>query len=67
MRERLIELLRQEQSRDSEVIADYLLSNGVIVPPCKVGDKVYVIYDDHVSSAIVLAFYIDRDGGMFDL
>lgn len=22
-------------------IADYLLANGVIVPPCKVGDKVY--------------------------
>ena len=24
-------------------IADYLLTNGVIVPPCKVGDKVYRI------------------------
>ena len=23
--------------------ADYLLENGVIVPPCKVGDKVYVV------------------------
>lgn len=23
--------------------ADYLIENGVIVPPCKVGDKVYVI------------------------
>ena len=23
--------------------ADYLLKNGVIVPPCKVGDKVYCI------------------------
>ena len=23
--------------------ADYLLANGVIVPPCKVGDKVYVV------------------------
>lgn len=24
-----------------ELIADYLLANGVIVPPCKVGDTVY--------------------------
>ena len=24
-------------------IADYLLANGVIVPPCKVGDAVYII------------------------
>ena len=26
-----------------EQIADYLLANGVIVPPVKVGDKVYVL------------------------
>ena len=25
------------------LIADHLLANGVIVPPCKVGDKVYFI------------------------
>lgn len=29
---------------DDEV--DYLLANGVIVPPCRVGDTVYVIYPD---------------------
>lgn len=27
----------------AEVIADHLLANGVIVPPCKVGDDVWVI------------------------
>lgn len=27
----------------SEQLADYLLENGVIVPPCKVGDTVYAI------------------------
>ena len=27
----------------AEHFADYLLSNGVIVPPCKVGDWVYVV------------------------
>lgn len=25
---------------DAEFAADYLLANGVIVPPCKVGDTV---------------------------
>ena len=29
---------------DDEV--DYLLANGIIVPPCRVGDTVYVIYPD---------------------
>ena len=27
--------------------ADYLLANGVIVPPCKVGDTVYVVFFRH--------------------
>ena len=44
-RERLIELLKNEQSRYSEDIADYLLANGVIVPPCKVGQTVYRIVE----------------------
>lgn len=29
------------------MVADFLLANGVIVPPCKVGDTVYVISDKH--------------------
>ena len=28
-----------------EQISDYLLENGVIVPPCKVGDTVYLLID----------------------
>lgn len=27
-----------------EMLADYLLANGVIVPPCKVGDKIYKLW-----------------------
>ena len=52
-RERLIELLRERQAYgrtgfssfpiSNEEIADYLLANGVIVPPCKVGDKIYIV------------------------
>lgn len=30
-----------------ETIADHLLANGVIVPPCKVGDTVYSIMYGH--------------------
>lgn len=51
MKERLVELIREgirTYHTDSkqylrDTIADYLLDNGVIVPPCKVGDVVYVI------------------------
>lgn len=45
MRERLIELIQDSVDgcarHWAEVIADYLLENDVIVPPCKVGDKMY--------------------------
>ena len=54
MRDRLIELINQKQEAgwrflDSDYttdvfnfeLADYLLANGVIVPPCKVGDTVW--------------------------
>ena len=43
-RERLIELLGGKNGfteEDNDVLADYLLDNGVIVPPVKVGDIVY--------------------------
>ena len=48
MKDRLIELIESTRywgSGTSEEIADYLLENGVIVPPCKVGDIVYKVYD----------------------
>ena len=55
-RERLIELLEEAKIKALETIgslnngfgewyADHLLANGVIVPPCKVGDTVYFIYE----------------------
>ena len=44
------------------------LENGTLIElPCKVGDTVYVIYDKYVTTAKVLAIYIDQIGGMFDL
>lgn len=47
-RERLIELLNKidvnvlEFPADTEALADYLLANGVIVPPVMAGQKVYL-------------------------
>ena len=44
-RDRLIKLISRVQYLGGleEKVADHLLANGVIVPPCKVGDTVYVI------------------------
>ena len=51
-RERLIDLIREAKkytknaNSDLErnmIFAEYLLENGVIIPPCKVGDRVYEI------------------------
>ena len=33
--------------RGNAELADYLLANGVIVPPCKVGDKVWELYTQY--------------------
>ena len=41
-RDRLIELLQDYLY--SEQIADHLLANGVIVPPCDIGQTVYTRY-----------------------
>ena len=61
MRDRLIELLEStptdfEGNRNVGVIADYLLANGVIVPPCKVGDTVYCIFRNRET----LEWYIEE-------
>lgn len=65
MKERLIELINQFDELDfcipphwwTEHFADYLLANGVIVPPVKVGDAVYEVdsvrvYESRVKRVI---------------
>ena len=47
-RERLIDILSTTiypriDADPTEVVADFLLDNGVIVPPVKVGNKVFII------------------------
>jgi hypothetical protein len=64
MRDRLIELLEEAKIQARATIgglnhgfgewyADYLLANGVIVPPCKVGDTVYCIRYDKARKPFV--------------
>ena len=60
MRDRLIEILSKpihpkEGVDPAEVVADYLLDNGVIVPPCKVGDITY-IFDYEVNNHLEAKF-----------
>ncbi len=57
-RDRLIELISQIQYMGGleSRLADHLLANGVIVPPCKVGNKIYKIftkYQPFVSDYVV--------------
>ncbi len=68
MRDRLIELLKQGDKTFAdkytgkvmlnidklyEFISDYLLENGVIVPPCKVGDWMWYVYQNEINKAKV--------------
>lgn len=57
MRDRLIELLEEAKTQAlattgslnhgfGEWYADYLLANGVIVTPCKVGDTIFLVSKD---------------------
>ncbi len=40
-------------------LADYLIENGVILPPVKVGDIVYVVFKQHIYPVTVSAVKID--------
>ena len=74
MRDRLIELIddfihnidvtKWYSEEHDEGLADHLLANGVIVPPCKVGDKVYFIgaFTGQIIETVVLGIgYNEND------
>ena len=67
-RERLRELLeRVAIERDCpqmDEVADYLLANGVIVPPCKVGDELYFIYKNKVFD-LTIEKIVQTEAGLF--
>lgn len=54
MRDRLIELIHDSDlSLDSVRLADHLIANGVICPPCKVGDKVYYMSKNPINLSVL--------------
>lgn len=64
-RERLVRRLNNWGTLEAESLADYLLANGVIVLPCKVGDTVYYITGighNLVKPAKVKEIIIDENG-----
>ena len=67
MRDRLIELVKGSLAKHidkscllSENIADDLLANGVIVPPCKVGNTVYIPYLSTVIEKKVCSIVVQK-------
>lgn len=62
MRERLIELIDRYteghlenicQPYGTDGLADYLLENGVVVPPCWIGDKIYFVCGYNIAEYTV--------------
>ena len=54
-RDRLIELLSGKSidtKVDVEFVADTILADGWIRPPCKVGDKVYYVSDSPINFSV---------------
>lgn len=73
-RERLVELVNAAKDQHPAVplmngckpdfgnfLADYLLANGIICPPCKVGDTVYKISRNIVRKCEVVYLGISAD------
>lgn len=44
-------------NRNVRTLAEHLLANGVIVPPCKVGDTVYAFSGDF---GVVLPYFVEN-------
>lgn len=67
-RERLIELLEEGHRKHLfyDQIADHLLANGVIVPPCKVGQVVYPLNADPRFRAFVESVEQTTNGFNFE-
>jgi hypothetical protein len=53
----------------AEHTADHLIENGVVVPPCKVGDKVYYPYEygNKVLEKTVIKIVIEKEDRWLDV
>lgn len=45
----------------AEYLAEYLIANGVIAPPCKVGDVVYSPRENSILEQNVISIEIEKD------
>jgi hypothetical protein len=59
-----ITLLDKHEPKVIEEVADYLIANGVVVPPCKVGDTVYEIVHGVVGETEAVGFIVCQDGAI---
>ena len=69
-RDRLVELLEDTlhewecdvQAETLTQIAEHLIANGVIVPPCKVGDMVYMVtHNGNIRNLTILEIDIELE------
>ena len=68
-RDRLIELLQSASDKyinllhfEKEILADYLLANGVIVPPVKVGYYIWFLQNNRLVLGLVQNITVSRNG-----
>ena len=66
MRDRLIEIIEKSYmvgGYDIFDLADHLIANGVILPPCKVGDKLYITtsISKEIVESVVLGVWMAED------
>lgn len=63
-REKLIEIIGNAPASVDCIVAeaDYLLANGVVVPPCKIGDHVFWIHGGTITECRVNRIQINRNG-----
>ena len=69
-RDRLINLIINAKREDpetgsfTEFLADYLIATGVILPPCKVGQIVWLIRNGKIEETTVEKIVL-KDGGLY--
>lgn len=69
-RERLIDLMIEAKRTEPETgsftdyLADYLIANGVIAPPCKVGQTVWFIRNKEIIETCVEKIIL-KHGGLY--
>ena len=77
MRDRLLHLIYEAEEKFTDrpvldidkFVVDYLIENGVVVPPCKVGDTVYYPYEyrNVVLEKTVIKIVIEKEDRWLDV